>query len=118
MHDQRGQSPEEGDVEREQAFQIAQVRTCVALHVQIFSASLLHVRWLQVCPLWVKHEKPRLCWVSWAVHVSNIQSGRPHCLEDMEVLPTEKEVDGGSGARRARRSLDSPSRNRQCIRKN
>ena len=25
MHDQRGQSPEEGDVEREQAFQIAQV---------------------------------------------------------------------------------------------
>lgn len=26
MHDQRGQSPEEGDVEREQAFQIAQVR--------------------------------------------------------------------------------------------
>ncbi len=31
MHEQRGQSPEEGDVEREQAFQIAQVRYKISL---------------------------------------------------------------------------------------
>lgn len=41
MHDQRNQLPEEGDVEREQAFQIAQVCKMFLSHLHCFQSPFL-----------------------------------------------------------------------------